>query len=287
MSTEQKNLRLSRILTWWTMVFEAHREQGNEAATIHRHRLLLRYYRPVYHYLRAMVRDADVAEELTHEFVVHFLRGDFKRADPSCGRFRDLIKRALRHLAIDYWRRTRVDKEKTPFHLPDDRQGTPADPNGRHRLRPKQPSEPELDTTEADRAFLRGCRSDMLAQAWRLLERFEEQSGCGYATVLRLRGAHPDANSAELAELVGEQLGKTFSEAAFRQLLRRARDKLADCVVAVVRRSLGTHDPDVVEADLIELHLHSYCKQALLRLRQSRNRGRNEPPGRPKRPKRP
>ncbi len=250
--------------------------------------MLLRYYRPVYHYLRAMVRDADVAEELTHEFVVHFLRGDFKRADPSCGRFRDLIKRALRHLVIDYWRRMRVKKSRTPLRLPDERQGTPADDGARSRPQArKQPPEPTLDTAEGDRAFLSGCRADMLAQAWRLLERFEEQSGCGYATVLRLRGDYPDESSAGLARLVAARLGKPLSEAALRQLLRRSRDRLADCVVAVVKRSLGTSDPDRIEADLIELNLLSYCKQALLRLRRLRDQSSGNRPRRPRRPPRP
>ena len=73
-----------------------------------------------------------------------------------------------------------------------------------------------------------------------------------------------------------------FLPAGFRQLLRRSRDKLADCVVAVVRRSLGTNDPDLVEEDLIELHLHSYCKQALVRLRRSHGRDSDDRPRRPK-----
>src|SRR4051794_28381156 len=98
--------RLSRIKTRWTMVFQAHRGQGAEMAAAQR-RLLLRYYRAAFRYLRAMVRDVDAAEELTQDFVVRFCRGDFKRADPSRGRFRDLLKRALRHMVIDFWRHKR------------------------------------------------------------------------------------------------------------------------------------------------------------------------------------
>src|SRR5262245_5604289 len=124
MASEKLSQRLSRIKTRWTTIFKAHAGQGDEPESA-RQRLLLRYYRPVYRYLRAMVRDADVAEDLTHEFVVRFLRGDFKRADPSRGRFRDLLKRALRHLAIDYWRRKRAEKGKTPLPLPDDQAGPP------------------------------------------------------------------------------------------------------------------------------------------------------------------
>src|SRR6266540_2271520 len=98
----RKPSRLSRIKTRWTMVYQAHVGKGDHVSTA-QNWLVMRYYRSVFRYLRAMVRDLDVAEDLTNEFVVRFLRGDFKQADPSRGRFRNLLKRALRHLAIDYW----------------------------------------------------------------------------------------------------------------------------------------------------------------------------------------
>jgi RNA polymerase sigma-70 factor (ECF subfamily) len=276
---EKLSRRLSRIKTRWTMVFQAHQGQGDETASFQRRRLLLLYYRPVYNYLRAMVRDPDVAEELTHEFAVRFLRGDFKRADPACGRFRDLLKAAVRHLAIDYWRWQRVEKEKAPVHLPHDQYGTPV--AGNWRLEPrvrKPPSDPELDTSEADRAFLRAWRGQVLAQAWRALARFQEQTGCGYYTVLNVRTEHPEEHSAELARLVGDRLRKPLSEPAFRQLLRRSREKFADLVVAAVARSLGTRNRDAVEAELIEVGLHSYCRHSVARMRPSSSRGGDAPP---------
>src|SRR5262245_24689474 len=202
MASEKLSQRLSRIKTRWTTIFKAHAGQGDEPESA-RQRLLLRYYRPVYRYLRAMVRDEDVAEELTHEFVVRFLRGDFKRADPSRGRFRDLLKRALRHLAIDYWRRKRADRAKTPLPLPLDRWGTPAEADWRCVPPAQQPpAGPDPDVAEADRTFLQGWRAEMLAQAWHALARFQEQTRCPYHCVLRARAEQPKGTSADLARLV-------------------------------------------------------------------------------------
>jgi DNA-directed RNA polymerase specialized sigma24 family protein len=266
MGSRKPSERLSRIKTRWTMVFQAHKgdREGMESA---QQRLLLGYYGPVYRYLRAMVRDADAAEELTQEFAVRFLRGDFKRADPSRGRFRDLVKRALRHLAIDFWRRKRVDRKKTPFPLPDNGTGNPAIADWRRgppaRL---EGVEPNLNDVEADRTFIQSWRWEMLAQT---LARFQAEAGRTYQVALRLRVEHPKECSAELARRFSARLGKQVSETAYQQVLRRARGQFADMLVAEVAASVPTSDPDAVEAELIELDLLSYCRQAVARLREA------------------
>jgi DNA-directed RNA polymerase specialized sigma24 family protein len=266
----QKQLeRLSRIQTRWTLVLQAHRGEG-EAVTYAQQQLLLRYYRPIYRYLRALVRAGDTAEELTHEFAVRFLRGDFKRADPSRGRFRDLLKQAVRNLAIDYWRRRQLERNRTPFPPPRKWPKVPRDGDWRRAPpEPKRAAGPNLDPAEDDRVFLRGWREEVLAQAWQALARFEDQSGCSYLTVLHLRATCPQLRCTELADLASTQLGKPLSETAFRQLLHRAREKFADLLVAEVARSLATSDPDAVEAELVELRLLAYCRQATTRLRKS------------------
>ena len=251
--TQQKPSRLSRIKTRWTMVYQAHKGAGDEVASAQKW-LLLRYYRSVFRYLRALARDADVAEELTQEFVVRFLRGDFKRANPTRGRFRDLLKRALRHLAIDYWRHKRLEKEKMGRPISEDLLETAI---------------PDLDTAEADRAFLRSWRAEMLTQAWRALARFQKRTQWCYYTILHLQSTHPKQHATELAKLLGARLGKPLNENAFRQLLRRAREKFADFLVAEVARSLATCDPEVVVAELIELNLYSCCRRSAARLRKS------------------
>src|SRR5438445_11378604 len=104
MDSDDQKSRLSSIQTQWTKLFEAHQGPG-DAATAAQRQLLSRYYSVVYRYLLAMVRDPMVAEDLTQEFAVRFLRGDFKQANPERGRFRDFLKTALRHLAQDHWRK--------------------------------------------------------------------------------------------------------------------------------------------------------------------------------------
>ena len=98
---------------------------------------------------------------------------------------------------------------------------------------------------------------------------FQEQSRCSYYAVLRIRVDHPKGNNAELARLASARLGKSLSEAAFRQLLCRAREKFAEFLVAVVAETLGTCDPDAVEEELIELDLLSYCRRPIARMRKS------------------
>jgi len=78
--------RLSRIRTRLTIWLQAHQGEG-EAAIAARQQLVLRYYGAVYRYLLAMLRDPAAAEDLTQEFAVRLLRGDFKHFDPSAAAF--------------------------------------------------------------------------------------------------------------------------------------------------------------------------------------------------------
>ncbi len=239
MESQQYDRLLSCISTSWSAVCQAHQGQGEQKASAQR-LVLLRYYQPIHNYLRAMVRDDDAAEELTQEFAVRFLRGDFRQADPSRGRFRDLLKRALRNLAIDYWKRQRAKKELLPIPLVEDWQITPVEADWRRgppprrgvdafeadwRQRPpprRQPPPPDLGSAEADRTFLEGWRAEMLGEAWEALAQFQEGTGCPYHTVLSLRVEHAGEPSAALARLAGDRLGRPLGEDAFRQTLRRA-----------------------------------------------------------------
>src|SRR5262245_54411461 len=95
--------RLSRMATMWTLVFEAHR--GSEAGAVAaRDRLIQRYRGAVYRYLLGAVRDADVAGDLCQEFILRFLRRDFRNVHPERGRFRDYVRTVLVHLVNDHHR---------------------------------------------------------------------------------------------------------------------------------------------------------------------------------------
>jgi RNA polymerase sigma-70 factor (ECF subfamily) len=248
MDPSEANERLSRIKTHWSLVFQAH--QGlREAGPGAQQELLLRYYGAVYRYLRGMLRDSAVAEELTQDFAVRFLRGDFKHADPQRGRFRDFLKTAVRHLVIDHWRRQEREKEAAG-PLPADSAVGPAAP---------------VDDADSDAEFLTSWREELLLRAWEALAQFQQESGSPYYTVLRTKTEQPQLHSAELAEQLGAQLGKPFTEVSVRQTLHRARDKFATLLLEEVARSLPAPTPQELEQELIELGLLDYCKTALQR----------------------
>ena len=236
MTTPDLNPRLSQIKTQWTLMFDAHR--GPEGAEAAAGQLLLRYYRAVYRYLLGTVREPAVAEELTQDFAMRFLRGDFQRANPQRGRFRDFLKTALRHQAVDHWRK----------------QGKAAQPLPAADL----PAGEELD-----RPFLDGWREELLARTWEALAQEQEQTGHPYHTALHQRTLQPEASSQELADQLSAALGKALSVDGFRHLLQRARRRFADLLVDEVARSLQTDEPDLLEQELIELELLDYCRSAL------------------------
>jgi RNA polymerase sigma-70 factor (ECF subfamily) len=243
MQPDDLSARLASISTQWTQLFAAHHDHGDAAAAAQRE-LLLRYYGAVYRYLLGTLRDPAAAEELAQEFAVRFLRGDFQRADPRRGRFRDFLKTALRHLAHDHWRK----QDRAPAPLPSDGP-EPADP----------------DTL--DQPFLDRWREELLAQAWAALAEVERQGGQPYHAVLR--GKLEGVRSAQVAARLSAERGKPFTEDGVRQVLRRARRKFAELLVNEVARSLQTSDPEALERELIELGLLDYCRSAL------RGRGRS------------
>jgi len=81
------------------MVFQGH--AGADGAAVLR-QLVLRYSGAVYRYLVGALRDSDAAADLAQEFAVRFIRGDFRRASPDRGRFRNYLKSALINLVNDY-----------------------------------------------------------------------------------------------------------------------------------------------------------------------------------------
>ena len=84
MNSDPPRSHLSRISTPWTLLGHAHRGAGDRAD--HARRLLLqRYCGAAYRYLRGALGDEDAALDSLQEFVLRFLRGDFRRADPGSG----------------------------------------------------------------------------------------------------------------------------------------------------------------------------------------------------------
>jgi RNA polymerase sigma-70 factor (ECF subfamily) len=240
---------LSRIETHWTAVVRAHRA-GADDGVIARAELLERYGGAVRRYLLGSLRDVEAADELAQEFALRFLRGDFKNADPGRGRFRDFLKRAVYHLMVDHHRARRADPEPLGNTMPD---------------RAESGADAEAWDRDLDRQFLESWREQLMAHAWAALEKVQERTGQPFADVLRLRIAHPELKSGQMAEQLSGRLDRPVNAGWVRTNLHRARDLFVESLLGQVEQSLGTHSGDRLEQELIELGLLEYCRSALQR----------------------
>jgi RNA polymerase sigma-70 factor (ECF subfamily) len=231
--------RLSRIATKWSMVMAAHGPPA-DAATAARQQLMLRYHGAVYRYLLAAVRDPEAAEDLSQEFAVRCLRGDFHRAAPERGRFRDYLKTALINLANDHHR----SRQAGPERLAAD---------------PAAPA--ELSDSDAEKSFVSSWREELLERTWKALA--EDQPT--YHAALQLKIVNPEMTSAQIAEELTRQLGKPMTAVNVRKALQRAHDRFADLLLDEIACSLGSSAPAAMRVELTELDLLKYCRQALER----------------------
>ncbi|HEV3255750.1 MAG TPA: hypothetical protein VG013_02605, partial [Gemmataceae bacterium] len=179
-------------------------------------------------------------------FAFRVVRGDFKRADPGRGRFRDYVKTAVYHLIVDHQKRQRGRAQP----LVED---------------PPEPAAASPDVAASDLAFLDRWREELLDRAWEGLQEVQQRTGQPFYTVLRFRAEHPQTPSAQMAEQLGAALGKPLTSAGVRQTLHRAREKFADLLLEEVARSLQSQDAERLEEELIDLGLLSYCRSALER----------------------
>jgi RNA polymerase sigma-70 factor (ECF subfamily) len=233
------NERLSRISTLWTEIFQAHAGAAGAAAAA-QVALLQRYSGAAYRYLLGAVRDPDTAAELAQEFALRVVRGDFRRADPDRGRFRDYLKTALSHLVTDYQRA----RQRWPQNLAADRE-------------PAAPQAPP----DGEQGFLESWRQELLERSWRALS----EANPAYHAVLLWRVDHPEMSSAQGADSLTSQLGKPITAAWVRKTLQRAQEKYAELLLDEVVQSLAEHRPEALLQELRELDLLKYCRSALER----------------------
>jgi RNA polymerase sigma-70 factor (ECF subfamily) len=241
MSESELRASLSQIETQWTLVLKAHQEVGQEAATAQRE-LMERYAGAVHRYLLYVAHDADTAADLAQDFALRFLRGDFHRADPRRGRFRDYVRGALMNLVVDSHRKKRVN----PGPLPDDGAALPDRAD---------------DPVDLDRQFLDCWRDELLSRSWKQLKEHERQSGQPFYTVLRYRAEHPGLRSHEIATRLAERVGKPLTAGWVRQTLRRAREKFVGLVREEVSHSLGSASKEEQEDEMRDLGLWEYCRR--------------------------
>jgi RNA polymerase sigma-70 factor (ECF subfamily) len=242
MDSESVNQRLSRITTRWSLVCRAH-SGGGEAATSAQLGLLQRYGGAIHRYLLGALRDPEAAEELSQEFALRFIRGDFRGADPQRGRFRDYVKTILFRLVAGYQKR----RQEQPRPLP----GDVADPAAE--------VPPGADP---EREFLSSWRRELIDRAWAGLAEVQKKTGQPLHTVLRMRSEHPEGEltSAQMAEQLSARLGKRFSPEGVRKILQRAREKFAALLLEDVTHSLPDPTPQQLDQELRDLGLSAYCR---------------------------
>ena len=232
--------RLDDIATRWTLLALAH-EAPTTLQGEARGALVLKYGEAVKRYVAAMVRDEHDAADLAQDVLVRLLSGDFGGATPERGRFRALLKMAVRNMVRNHWRK---EKRRQPVDL--------------------DPDEVSSTTDPVDQAWEEGWRKSLLDLTWRAIEAHEHSTkGNVFYTVLRLRTDSPQADSAALAETLSAATGRSFRAAACRQQLRRARLRFAQLLVEEVARSLDSPRPDAVRDELHELGLMSYVEDFL------------------------
>jgi RNA polymerase sigma-70 factor (ECF subfamily) len=242
---DEQPAHLSQISTLWSVVTRAHEGEPDEMNSA-RDQLLRRYGGAVYRYLLKTLRDPEAAGELSQEFALRFVRGDFRRADPERGRFRHYLKSALINLVHDHRQRER----KRPRAL------TENDP---------EPSSGDDLSPGTDQEFAASWREALLARAWEELAAEEERTRQPIYTVLRFRFDNPTLASAQAAEQLGARLGRPLTAVWVRQALHQARKRFADLLLDEVAHSLESPTYERLEEELEELGLLEYCKPALVR----------------------
>jgi RNA polymerase sigma-70 factor (ECF subfamily) len=224
------------IQTLWPKVREGCGE-GADARQA-RDELLVRYHDAVREYFRRQFpNNPHAADDLYSNFALRLLVSDqlIKKADPTKGRFRDYLKRALRNMVIDYYNQLHQRKEGP---LPED------------------PPEPEVP-------FLPVWQSELLEQAWKAFGVMKAKKFPSYYTVLRFHSDHPELKGPQLVERFNAQYGTRFKDFNLRKLLQRARDVFATFLLAEVERSLENPTEDTLKKELIDLQLLKYCERAL------------------------
>jgi RNA polymerase sigma factor (sigma-70 family) len=236
---------LGNIATQWSLVRRAHDGSLAGSGAAARHALVLRYAPAIRRFVQVVVRDPQLADELSQDAMVRLLKGDFSGADPGRGRFRDLLKTAIRNMARNHWAR---EKRRTPAEF-------------------------DMDLLAADSGDAVQRLDDQWAAEWkdnlmdvvwdRLRDWEQEQPGSVAWTVLRLRAEWPEDSSAALAARLSEATGREYRADAVRQQLRRARVRFVEFLVEEIAHGLPDATPDALRDELESLGLLASVRDVL------------------------
>jgi RNA polymerase sigma factor (sigma-70 family) len=103
MNSDESSLRASSRFpaTAWTVLAEMKRSPAADRVEL-RNRFIVRYWKPVFRFLRAQRKSLDQAEEWTQAFFANLLEGDdILQADRTRGKFRTFLLTLLKHFLSD------------------------------------------------------------------------------------------------------------------------------------------------------------------------------------------
>lgn len=234
--------RIDAISSRWSLLERAHHGttiSGGQA----RQALTIQYMPAVRRYVAAMVADKQDAEDLAQDVAVRLLAGDFAGASPDRGRFRNFLKIAVRNMVRNYW-----SKQK--------------------RRRPVDLDPALLDDGDAqsnnDEPWDSACRAALLDAVWKRLEQEDRaKPGSTGFMLLRLRTQFPTDSSEQLAERLGQKVGKPFRPDAVRQQLRRARLRFADLLIEEIGAGVESPTTELIEDELTALGLLEFIRDLL------------------------
>jgi RNA polymerase sigma factor (sigma-70 family) len=230
--------RIDAIATRWSLVRHPGPGHAPESTAEARKLLVLRYAAAIRRYVGAMVRDDEQAAELSQDVVVRLMRGDFAGADPEKGRFRDLLKVAIRNMVRNHWQRSARDR--------------------RHEANLELVTDDALE--EQEREWTAAWQRSVIQHAWARIDEADRRPAAGGKAnspmdVLKLRIEHPDASTAELANLLSARWKTEVKPDNCRQLLSRARKRFAAVLIDEVRSGLDDESDDRLQEELAALKL--------------------------------
>ncbi len=234
--TESDAERLSQIATSWTLLVRAHHDKGDERHAAFAE-LLPRYCRAIERYLRRLVGDV-AAKDLSQEFAVRFLRGEFRHADPRRGRFRDYVKASIIYQARAYRKVVAANVRIGP--VPDNIPSPPVD--------------------DDDDAFRDLWRNELLSRTWAALEQASKTNGDLRFAVLNAKADQPEATSEQIAKRLSPSSPVKLTAVNVRQLMHRARQAFSELLRAEVSTTLPGSTPAEVDDELAELALLKYFR---------------------------
>ncbi len=224
--------------TRWNIVCAVGDEDAQTASTALQE-LCQIYWYPLYTFVRRQGNDANSAADLTQAFFADLLeRQDLKRVDPSLGKFRSFLLRALKHFLVNQWDKARAQKRgggTSPLSLDFDAA------DNRYRLEPVHGQTPEL----------------IYQKQWArtLLDRVKNELRSEF--ISRGKGHQFDRLEKFIAGKSDEETLATaaaqleMTEVAVKVALHRMRQRFGELLRVEIQQTVGT--PEEIQSEIRQL----------------------------------